>query len=745
MNLSQFASIIFHVHAPNQSRPKMSSSKGDRIKLAIQPQPSMPPKQPLLLDFEQDSPLTEIIKDVCGRWGVDQPELYAFMYADPPGQSRKLGYVSEENRFDLADGDILRVELTPKRLAEKMHRMLSSEDPKELNMCFEQLPSFARDSTFAGEFVRTNGLSILIGMIEKAHFHTDDNVLRLNAMLTSFEEIMEHNIVPWNTVTETFISKVISLVVTTRSHDLVRAPVLGRCFSILCSILANQQHADLILRNILVEQVIPFLSNRSELVQQNVLAFVNGMLLTGKNVPAMFQQLREKKYGKIIQSDVIEKKTGSSALSRELSHQLYVYQQLLLNQYEESMNQAFTKGLTEHEQGLLYLQQAIPEEFTAGRPPSTLTPMNDQIWRQLGFSGQNPYSDLAEVPPGILALNFMIYFARNKRDTFVRLLLANKDNPCPFAQASIRLTKMLCQIFKVGEAPNDVAVGCLQPLVGSDSPFEELFCVAIQLLYKTWREMRAAELDFEKVMTVVEKQVTTVIHQSQGIGSFENLRQKFFELSYKKIVSASVEKSQMLDESIWKAQPVVQLKEAVTPEIRALIKQQRLRHLVEGDFFPNVKTKSKKSQTSFYCRLSPNLKVLHFGDAEESASRPSLDALKSKIPVSDMRLVIGKDCPHVKDKAVKGRPDLAFSIYHGSDEHLDFLPQDDMVFSIWVDGLSVLCGQEMPSRQAEDDLNTLLVMEMKLRLLDVENIPIPSEPPTIPPDPPNYDFHYKLD
>ena len=720
-------------------------SKGDRIKLAIQPQHSMPPKQPLLLDFEQDLMLSDIVKDVCGRWGVDHPELYAFMYVDSPGLSRKFGYVSEDNRFDLADGDILRLELTPKRLAEKMHGILSSSDPQKHIVYFDQLSSYARDPTFSGEFVKMNGMPILIGMVEKAAFHTDENVLRLNALLAIFEEIMEHNIVPWNAVTETFISKLISLVVHTRSQDLVRAPVLGRCFSILCSILANhQQYADLILRNMRLEQIILFLSNRSELVQQNLLAFVNGMLLTGRNVPAMFQQLRDQKYGKKIQSDVIEGRSGSAALSRKLSHQLYVYQQLLLNQYEDSMNKPFTKGVTEHEQALLYLQQAIPEEFSAGRPPSTLTPMSDQIWRQLGFSGQNPYSDLAEVPPGILALNCMHHFASTKRETFVRLLLSNKDNPCPFAQASIQLTKLLCQIFKVGEAPNDVAVGCLQPLVSSDLPFEELFSVTIQLLYKTWREMRAAEADFDKVMKVVEKQVTTVIHQSQSISSFEVLRQKLFELSYKKIVSASVEKGQM-NTSIWKAQPVVQLKEAIVPEMKQLIKRQRLRHLVEGDFFPNVKIKSKKNQSSFYCRLSPNWKVIHFGDAEDTGQRPSLDALKSKIAVSDMRLVIGKDCPHVKDKSVKGKPELAFSIYYSGDEHLDFLTQDDVVFSIWVDGLSVLCGSDMPSRQADEELNTLLVMEMKLRLLDVEDIPIPSEPPTIPPDPPNYDFHYKLD
>jgi engulfment/cell motility protein 1 len=48
----------------------------------------------------------------------------------------------------------------------------------------------------------------------------------------------------------------------------------------------------------------------------------------------------------------------------------------------------------------------------------------------------------------------------------------------------------------------------------------------------------------------------------------------------------------------------------------------------------------------------------------------------------------------------------------------------------------------MVSPLKESDLDTLLSMEIKLRLLDTEGITIPSSPPPIPPDPPNYDFVY---
>jgi len=50
----------------------------------------------------------------------------------------------------------------------------------------------------------------------------------------------------------------------------------------------------------------------------------------------------------------------------------------------------------------------------------------------------------------------------------------------------------------------------------------------------------------------------------------------------------------------------------------------------------------------------------------------------------------------------------------------------------------------MTSKRAESDLETLLSMDIKLRLLDAEGVDIPQDPPPIPDDPPNYDFCYEL-
>lgn len=48
----------------------------------------------------------------------------------------------------------------------------------------------------------------------------------------------------------------------------------------------------------------------------------------------------------------------------------------------------------------------------------------------------------------------------------------------------------------------------------------------------------------------------------------------------------------------------------------------------------------------------------------------------------------------------------------------------------------------MTSTQVTKDLETLLSMEIKMRMLDTEGVTIPAEAPPIPPPPANYNFAY---
>lgn len=59
------------------------------------------------------------------------------------------------------------------------------------------------------------------------------------------------------------------------------------------------------------------------------------------------------------------------------------------------------------------------------------------------------------------------------------------------------------------------------------------------------------------------------------------------------------------------------------------------------------------------------------------------------------------------------------------EEPLNFVAPNEKVFDYWTDGINALLGQEMTTKETMQDLETLLSMDIKLRLLDTEGISIP--------------------
>ncbi|XP_036435689.1 engulfment and cell motility protein 1 isoform X1 [Colossoma macropomum] len=203
----------------------------------------------------------------------------------------------------------------------------------------------------------------------------------------------------------------------------------------------------------------------------------------------------------------------------------------------------------------------------------------------------------------------------------------------------------------------------------------------------------------------------------------------------------------MMSQDESKSRPMQELREKLQPEVAELIKQQRLNRLCEGTCFRKISTRRRQDKF-WYCRLSPNHKVLHYGDVEEFLQgQIPHDSLPEKLAVADIKaLITGKDCPHIKEKGAlkqnKEMPELAFSVLYESDEYLNFIAPDKHEYCVWTDGLNALLGKEMTSDLTKSDMDTLVTMEIKLRLLDLENIQVPEVPPPIPKEPSNYDFVY---
>ena len=730
---------------PHSAMSLSGSGKQDRVKLAIQSEPPLPPKQPLLLDVAQNLPLASIIRDVCVQWNVENPKMYTFKYADLPPSSAasasgRFGYITEENRSKLKNGDILRLTLTPPIAAEGVYAKVRSKSNDERTKAVNDLLKLSKDYSFALEFIKLDGITCLTSLVEASQLVNDVEIEQLGNILGAFTELMEHGIVSWDSLTENFVKKLINFIdKSLMSHEYFRPNVVSKSLSILESIVLNSSKFYQTVSNELsVSTPIPFLAKSSQEVKYNTLAFINAMIAKAQNRHDVMRELALNAFSRNLHESILNHFHGE--VPQEIAHELYVYQCHVMNMVEGRMKMKFVSGDPKMEEDVRLLPaRAFPDEYSGHK---SRAPISDQHWKQLGFVTGDPQDEFSETPPGILALDCMVHFAKSKHDTFTKLLFSYAECQCPFAQTSIALTKVLCQIFRIGEPPSDLGYEFIPVLVWSEEPFKEVFCITIQLIFKTWREMRASVLDLEKVMVVVTKQITTVLQGGgPSLTSFDVFRQRLFDLSYKKITQTE-ESSQLLDENVLKSGPVQELVEHIKPELMLLIREERLRHLIEGQSFPRS---SRRRDQYFYCRLSQNHKMLHFGDTTSATQAPPIESLDKKIQVSEMRLEVGQNCPHFATIKRGHAATNIFSVFYEGDEHLDFIAPNETVFNIWVDGLSSLCGRMMPSKASVEDLETLMNMELKIRLLDIENVTIPSGPPAIPKEPADYDFYYKLD
>ncbi|ENN76031.1 hypothetical protein YQE_07406, partial [Dendroctonus ponderosae] len=604
-------------------------------------------------------------------------------YALQFNDSNNNNYITEKNRNEIKNGSVLRLNFSPSKTAQDILHKLNTGNAEEKAAAMTKLSVLSADMTFALEFINKQGLTLIIKQIEKG---TCKGTVLAHTLL-SFVELMEPGIVSWDVLNGEFITRVANLVNTAQEAQVTQAAL-----SILENVILNSTEG-----YSQVEREIPITSLMTHLqaasvVQQNAVALINALLSRADVTKrrSLAQTLTSKQVRTVIQNNILQ--TGASS-GAEMAHQLYVLQTLMLGLLEQRM---LTKMDPQDQDGhdkIKELRRIAFDSEGAGSLRGVQGFTRD--YKKLGFKNDiNPALDFTETPPG--------------------------------------------------EAPSEQCVA-YQPLFFThDHPFEECYCICIVLLNKTWKEMRATAEDFGKVAGVVREQISRALEMSPS--SLDQLKTKLQSLTYSEITQLWQLERNTREEWESHAKPVVELRELITPEILSLIKQQRLGYLVEGTRFTKYSPRGQRIKDKFwYMRLSPNHKILHYGDCDEK-STPTAEELPSKLAVSDIRaLLIGKECPHMRGKKAS-HTQLAFSLaLEGVDlQSLDCVAPDDLTLAYWTDGINGLLGQRMTSKETEKDLDTLLSMEIKLRLLDAEGVAIPQDPPPIPPDPPHYHFCYDL-
>uniref|UniRef100_A0A8C3V2R5 Engulfment and cell motility 1 n=1 Tax=Catharus ustulatus TaxID=91951 RepID=A0A8C3V2R5_CATUS len=672
----------------------------DIVKVAIE----WPGAFPKLMEIDQVSACAPVL---CW-WSLANHDQFALQHADSSNF-----YITEKNRNEIKNGAILRLTTSPAQNAQQLHERIQSSI-----------------------FCLNSGIHSVFGDM-------------LSFTLTAFVELMDHGIVSWDTFSVAFIKKIASYVNKFASD----ISILQRSLAILESMVLNSHDLyQKVAQEITIGQLIPHLQGTDQEIQMYTIAVINALFLKAPDDKRqeMANILAQKQLRSIILTHVIR---TQRAINNEMAHQLYVLQVLTFNLLEDRVMTKMDPQ-DQAQRDIIFELRRIA--FDAESEPNNSSgsmekrkSMYTRDYKKLGFINHvNPAMDFTQTPPGMLALDNMLYFAKHHQDAYIRIVLENSSredkHECPFGRSSIELTKMLCEILKVGELPSETCNDFHPMFFTHDRSFEEFFCICIQLLNKTWKEMRATSEDFNKArIRAGERQIMRALTTKPS--SLDQFKSKLQNLSYTEILKyASPERMNQED---FQSRPILELKEKIQPEILELIKQQRLNRLVEGTCFR--KLNSRRRQDKFwYCRLSPNHKVLHYGDLEESPQgEVPHDSLQDKLPVADIKAVVtGKDCPHMKEKGAlkqnKEVLELAFSILYDSSGQLNFIAPDKHEYCVWTDGLNALLGKDMLSDLTRNDLDTLLSMEIKLRLLTWKIYKSQMLPHLSQRRPSNYDFVY---
>jgi len=723
----------------------------------------------------EDTPIKTVIQELLETSRMKgEAEDYALIYQIDGKGVKQYRVVTEKDRAEM-NGKIIELGESPSKSSRRIIEQLQKKTPdqKDLTKALKDLTNMAVDATFAKAF-SSNGLNIILSEVAGGKFREAELGIVLEGVNLLVEHMVESDTLKdAMTIQQDFIKQLADL--TIRDGEQSHNVALWSALNLLAILVKEREDCRSIIDMfVALPNLISLLESQDKRIKLSSISLINALLkhASEERRGDMVMALQERTARNIILEHLLgmvstinsqnkdSSKTKDSVRGSgdnfdkegtwadDMSHQLYLLQHHTLSQVETRL---YTKIEPQDSEALNKIKDLRSTAFDTGSPTIKNNTRYAQDHKKLGFDNhKDPSLDFLVTPPGILALDCMDHFAKTQQEQFMKVVLENScrsdNHECPFAKSSIELVRQLADLLGVGRVEDPNCKQYHEMFFKAEHPFEEFFCHCVIQLNKTWRDMRATKEDFNKVFDVVVEQIEGSLNPENAKErpkTFEQFRQNvrsYLDISRKWQADARSRKA--WDESA----PVAELRKHMEPETKELIRQQRGNFMVEGTRFQKYKKSGEENKGQFrYVKLHPNHKTIYVGDWNSEKSVPTIEDLEPWLQISDIELFTKGDCPFIKnmkkemEKMIAPRA-FSLQLQGGENTSLDLIAPDQQTYNYWEDGIKCLKQMEMSSKDFDNEKKTLLDMEVKLRLLDLEGVDLPATAPMVPPPPPDFNF-----
>ncbi|KAL1603491.1 hypothetical protein SLS60_005078 [Paraconiothyrium brasiliense] len=662
---------------------------------------------------------------------------------------------------------------------------LGSDEESVRKMAVFKLQSAIGDPSFADVFIQEGGLPKLRFLA----LHSTGNTLAY--CLTSLSRLLELD-KGWDHVTDDLTRRIVGLVVAQPLVNVNRGAM-----SVLAAIVGNPSHRNSQPSVTGFQRLKPIIESHKQflpsLVEKmtsadhalcaNSLQLINALMRdtianeADSEWPRFIKQLQE--------LGVIKSVYGlmQSSAVQDLAHPLLDFQSLtkiLLRRWRE---EKVDLEKADHRRAIRGLHVASnPDQ--PGTDPKGSKRQSPAKWRRLGFESESPAFEFNST--GFLGLMDLTDFVYKNEDGFQKLLLEQSAEPleqrCPIARASLAVTSTLYDHFEVEKA--DESESNRYTIQDSRANFERAFkplllhwsrlhTSGLNAFIRLWKAAGAQLEDFDKIDELVRILTEQVVGQAPRTKEIKDVEEELAEFDIQRLRELQMELLELTYEDAW-GHHLRQVRDELSHEALQFVKEQRIRCLLQGAWFPQTmnygteagpvtsKTLSRTVPSLWrFVRLSHNRRYLHFSDFDEKLpTEPRLDALREKIDLSIVSSVVSnvsasapstassdstlKDAGHANTSTkitIHGYVPATSHSRQKSDASkstqkesvlLQLHPQSHTLASEWLDGLLMLLNQQPITADTNKLVNLIGGYGLKIRLLNVRFEDVGMEEPMLP-------------